>query len=301
MKKIIITVICAACAFMLASCEQMEVSITPEVKMVERTFTVDSDLTKAELDGLNVVWSPGDVIKIAPLETQGNASTGSEAIMEHLYYFTTTSGGAEATFTGSLPDTPWTTGAALFGPDLVHLRYSSSVLSARMIVPDEQTGVKNGISRDVLFLYAYTDGDTRNDIDFTNERMHFKIGNALVKVSVAGDDIKQISLSANEYLASERFNFNLKTGNCSTLGKTYGEDYKTITMTPPGGRSTFEPGDYYFSVVTKNGDTRDITGLKVSYTKSDDSIVSKTSANTLPSTAGKIFKTGIDETKCDPE
>lgn len=269
--------------------------------MVEKTFTVSADITKAELDGLNVVWSPGDVIKIAPLVIQGDAKTGNEAMMTQLYPFTTTSGGAQATFTGYLPDTPWTTGVAIFGPELVHLRYASSVLSARMNVPNEQTGVKNGISPNVLFLYAYTDGDTRNDIDFTNEKMHFKIGNALIKVSVVGNEIKQINLSANEYLASSRFNFNLMTGNCSTLGASYGPDYNTIFMTPPGGRSTFEPGDYYFSVVTKNGATRDLTGLKVAYIKTDDTTVSKTSGNTLSSTAGKIYRTGIDETKCTPE
>lgn len=302
MKKIIITILCIASAFMLASCDQqLEISVTPEQNLVQKTFTVDTDLTKAELDGLNVVWSPGDKIKIAALATQGSPNKGkTEGDMTELYYFTTTYGGAQAVFTGSLPD-GWVTGTALFCHEVVNLRYASSALSARMNIPYEQTGVKNGISPDVLFLYAYTDGSTSSDIDFVGEKIHFKIGCCLIKVSVVGSDIKQISLSAEEYLASERFNFNLKSGNCSTLGATYGDDFKTLVMTPAGGLATFEPGDYYFSVVTKNGATRDITGLKVSYTKSDDTVWSITSDNTLSSTAGKIYRTGIDETKCTLE
>ena len=64
----------------------------------------------------------------------------------------------------------------------------------------------------------------------------------------------------------------------------------------------------YFAIPAPNGSIEGqttpattVASLKISYTKTDDSIVSKTSANTLSRLAGKIYKTGIDETQCVAE
>ena len=62
-----------------------------QVNLVELSFSASADLTKAALDGLNVVFSADDEIAVF---AEGTAAP---------YKFTTTAGGANATFTGTAP------------------------------------------------------------------------------------------------------------------------------------------------------------------------------------------------------
>ena len=296
----------------LVSCNSVETEGLPSVKMVPKTFTATELLSKTELDGLKVRWTAGDVIKIAGAASIGDAATGSQEALisdNQLFPFTTAEGGDNAVFTGELPESFGPSGIALYSPDLVQIYYkasstpSSRRFSPRMIVPNVQTGIKGGVASNTLFLYAGKSYDL-NDIDFENGKISFRFGCALIRVSVAGNDVKQIVLSADQFLASTRLNYNILSGACSVLGEAYnGITYNSISLVPEIGRSTFEPGDYYFSVITNsNADNkRDLSGLKVSYVKKDDSIWSKTSPNTLHSFAGKVYDFHIDETGCTEE
>lgn len=314
MKKIIISVICAACAFMLASCEQqLEVSVTPAVKMVPVSFEASFPDTKATLDGVNVVWQSGDEILVGPM-----AGIAVDAVVigtdaeANVYKLKTTGSGASATFTGYLPDDLTSTGYALYGvPGLYQLYYKSPRISPRWISETTQTGIKDGVAANTIMMFAFSNNVDRSDIDFASGKIHFHIGSALIKVGVVGTNIKKITLStsaathtSNNFLGGTRMNYNLQTGGCSIVAA--GDAIQSIDLVPEG--ATFEPGNYYFAIPAPNRTIEGqsvaattVASLKISYTKTDDSVVSKTSANTLSREAGKIYKTGIDETKCDPE
>lgn len=280
--------------------------------MIPQSFTAGEILSKTELDGLSVRWTAGDVIMLAKSETIGDPASGSQAAMisnGQLFPFTTTEGGNNAVFTGELPEDFGSSGVALYSPDLVQILFkasstpSSRRFSPRMIVPNIQTGVKGGVASNTLFLYACTCYNL-NDIDFEKRIISFRHGCALIKVSVSGNDIERIELSADQFLASTRLNYNVLSGACSVLGEAYnGVTYKSVSLIPEAGLSTFEPGDYYFSIITNSddGNKRDLSGLKVTYYKKGGAIFSKTSPNTLHSLAGKVYDFHIDENGCTEE
>ena len=313
MKKIIISVICAAGAFILASCNQKIEEPTPAVKMVPVSFEASFPETKATLDGVNVVWQSGDEILLGPMSGIGIGAvvigTNAEA---NVFKLTTTGSGASATFTGYLPDDLTSTGYALYGvPGLYQLYYASQRISPRWVSETTQTGIKDGVAANTIMMFAFSNGDDRSDIDFAGGKIHFHIGSALIKVGVVGTNIKKITLStsaathtSNNFLGGNTMNYNIRTGGCSIVNKN--DAIQSIDLVPEG--ATFEPGNYYFAIPAPNRTIEGqsvaattIASLKISYTKTDDSVVSKTSANTLSREAGKIYKTGIDDKKCDPE
>lgn len=313
MKKIIISVICAAGAFILASCNQKIEEPTPAVKMVPVSFKASFPDTKATLDGVNVVWQAGDEILLGPMAgiaVDGVViGTNAEA---NVYKLKTTGSGASANFTGYLPETLTTTGYALYGvPGLYQLYYKSSRISPRWKSETTQTGIKDGVAANTIMMFAFSNGSGRSDIDFAGGTIHFHIGSALIKVGIVGNDIKKVTLStsapthtSNNFLGGTRMNYNLQTGGCSIIAA--GDAIQSIDLVPVG--ATFEPGNYYFAIPAPNcsieGQSVDATtveSLKISYTKTDDSVWSKTASNPLSRQAGKIYKTGINEKECDPE
>ncbi|MBP5721764.1 MAG: hypothetical protein J6W82_11990, partial [Bacteroidales bacterium] len=234
------------------------------------------------------------------------------------FKLTTTGSGASAIFTGYLPETLTSTGYALYGvPGLYQIYFTGARISPRWVSETTQTGIKDGVAANAIMMFAFTNGSGRSDIDFAGGKIHFHIGSALIKIGIVNNDIKKVTLStsatkntSNNFLGGTRMNYNLQTGGCSIIAA--GDAIQSIDLVPEG--ATFEPGNYYFAIPAPNssiegyiwnGETgtgpTTIASLKISYTKTDDSVVSNTSANTLSRQAGKIYKTGIDETKCYPE
>ena len=308
MKKI--ALICATAVMFAVACQKTDKE--SYVKMVPVTFEANFPDTKATLDGVNVVWQAGDEILMGPM-----ANIAVDAVVigtnadANVFKLTTTGSGASATFTGYLPEELTTTGYALYGvPGLYQLYFKTPRISPRWVSATTQTGIKDGVAANSIMLFAFTNGTDRSDIDFAGGKIHFHIGSALIKVGVVGTDIKKITLStsaashtSNNFLGGTRMNYNLQSGGCSIIAA--GDAIQSIDLVPTG--ATFDPGNYYFAIPAPSNSIEGyssttattIADLKISYTKTDDSVVSKTSANTLSRLAGKIYKTGIDETKCN--
>ncbi len=311
MKKIvIITMALAAAAALFLSCEKQESAPAP-VKLVPVSFEVSSsDLTRAGLDGLSVSWSAGDVIYVGPMASIANGSVvigtnGTPGV--NVYELTADASGTSVSFSGYLPEDLTTTGYALYGtPGLYQIYFKTDRISPRWDNTSSctQTGVKDGVSSGVLMMYAFTNGSTNSDIDFSTRHIHFHLGSALLKVGVVGSDIKKITLSTSaaattsaNFLGGTCMNYNTKTGGYSLV--TTSGAIQSIDLVPSG--STFVPGNYYFAIPAPNGSTGSIASLKISYTKTDDSVLSVTSENTLMHTAGHIYDSHVNETLCSPE
>lgn len=308
MKKIVILTSAFIAAVSFLSCEKQETAPAP-VKLVPVTFEVSSsELTRAGLDGLNVSWTAGDVIYVGPMASVANGSVvigtnGTPGV--NVYELTASSSGTRVSFTGYLPEELTSTGYALYGtPGLYQVYYKSQRISPRWSSSNTQTGVKDGVAAGALMMYAFTNGVDCDDIDFEGREMHFHLGSALLKVGVVGSDIKKITLSTSEavstsanFLGGAHMNYNIRTGGYS-LVDTVGA-IQSIDLVPEG--ATFAPGNYYFAIPAPNGSNGSIASLKISYTKSDDSVVSVTSENTLTPTASKIYNSHVDDTLCSPE
>lgn len=308
MKKIVILASALIAAVSFLSCEKQEAAPAP-VKLVPVTFEASTDQVRAGLDGLNVSWTAGDVIYVGPMATvsSGSVVIGTEGTAGvNVYELTAASSGTRVSFTGYLPESLTSTGYALYGtPNLYQIYYKSLRISPRWSSADTQTGVKDGVAAGTLMMYAFTNGDDCADIDFGGREIHFHLGSALLKVGVVGSDIKKITLSTSaavstsaNFLGGLHMNYNIRTGGYSLVDTTGA--IQSIDLVPDG-LSAFVPGNYYFTLPAPNGSTGSIAGLKISYTKSDDSVVSVTSENTLTPTAGKIYNSHVDDTLCSPE
>ena len=310
MKKIIISILCFFGIFL--SCGKNETVDKPSVKMVPVSFQAILPDTRATLDGLNVSWTAGDIIYITKNASVSEADFSVyPAEKANVYPLTAQANGTSVTFTGYLPEDLNETGCAVYGvPGLYQFYKSSNRINPRWVSQDTQIGIKGGVAPNTIMMFAYTNGVDRWDIDFTGEAMHFRLGCALVKVGVNGSDIKKITLSTTQtaapsknYLGATLININLQTGS---YGLVSGGDYLNSINLVPNGTEAFESGDYFFAIPAPNlttgaGKTPTplaLENLKISYTKTDNSVVSKTSEKTLNAVAGKIYKTGIDETKC---
>lgn len=310
MKKF--AIIFAAVAMFAVACQKTEKESS--VKMVPVSFTASALDTKTSLDGVHVEWTAGDVILIGKMESIAN---GSVSIGTNVFELTAQSSGASTSFSGELPADLVESGkgfAVYCVPGLYQVYVANNNASGKRCSPrwasaSTQTGVCNGVSTDTMMLYAYTnDGDgsagTCTDIDFVNKTINFHPGFALIKVGVAGSGIKKITLSTaetattkNNALGGGTMNFNIKSGQWSLVDASTA--LQTLDLVPEAGLATFAPGDYYFAIPACRTADNSITGLTITYTKSDDSSVSKTSENVLQALSGKIYRTGIDETKCN--
>ncbi len=310
MRKI--AIICAAVVLLAVACQKTEKDYS--VRMVPVTFTASALDTKTSLDGVHVEWTAGDVILVGKMESIAN---GSVSIGTNVFELTAQSSGASSVFSGELPAEliEGGTGFALYCVPGLYQVYvanngsSGKRCSPRWSSPETQTGVCNGVASNTLMLYAYTnDGDgsdgTSSDIDFAGKTINFHPGFALIKVGVVGSNIKKINLSTaeaattkNNIMGGSTMNFNIKSGQWSLVSATGA--LQSLDLLPETGLATFAPGNYYFAIPACRTADNSITGLTITYTKSDDTTVSKTAESVLKAMSGKIYNTGIDETKCN--
>ncbi|MBQ7194135.1 MAG: hypothetical protein IJS07_00695 [Bacteroidales bacterium] len=307
MKKIIILAAIAASTF-FASC-QKEGSEAKEVKMVHCTFTADIDFedadpqSKAVLSGLNVAFSPGDVINFVEAKKQ-NPST--------LYPLTTTVGGTSAVFEGDLPDGfPTTTHAhVVFCPSATKVMQANNATSIRFSLPAIQTGVKDNVHKDALLFGATTNKPTPT-LNVETMEIKFSILCALLKVKVTRNDIKSIILdsdvdgsrptgSGNDNapcLVSDYTNFNLNTDNFSVVSQVATRMDYTVTLQPEDPKTVFEPGYYYFCIPTKSEaqGSRSLGKIRFTYTKTDDSTIVVESKNAFTIASGKIYNLPVSD------
>lgn len=275
----------AVLAAALLSCQKTSEAVSSE-KMVDVKIVVGVEQTKGSIDGAHFSFSAGDQIGIA-------ANVKSAKI----YPLTTTEGGANAVFEGEIPASLLENGRACYPYN--DKAVCSSVANFQLNTPSlEQVGVKGSVAKEnsVTMCATYTD---------ITEGLTFVQFNALFKVSVAGNGIKAIKVETTTTNATDaklqgslalpsdkKANYSTTSGVSSTSN---GEKY--VTLVPSG--ATFEPGDYYIAILATQVNERKLTDLTVTYTKSDDTTVSRHSDNDLTIVPGHIYNLNIDETKCN--
>lgn len=278
MKKFFISLF--AIAALLSSCgketAQKENSPRTDIEtpqladMVEVHFTATTDLTKAALDGLNVSFSPGDKIAIFK---NGNK-----------YQFTTTSGGANATFGGSISAEdlaaegdfyalfPYSDGAGISEGTITGVTLSKySTRTVGSFAPQQAIFVAKSSTQDLVFMSAV----------------------ALLKVTVPEgiDDLADIAV------------FNRISGLTGAITGTFnvtpGDDAPVVVVTAGNGDphtaglngGTFQAGTYYIpvlpSTLTQGFD------MRLVFNKSGDAFNGRLAIGSeITFEAGKVYNLG---------
>lgn len=282
MKRILFSIAAVAACF--ASCTKDVKDYTKpadgsQVELVELSFTASADLTKAALDGLNVVFSAGDEIAVF---AEGNADP---------YKFTTSAGGASATFTGDAPVAatyyalyPYSATATLDGSTIKNVQLSKT-----------STATNNSFAPKQAIFVAKTTGTA-----FT-----FKSVCAFLKITVPATvtDLSEISIfnRATDLAGAVTGTFDVVPGDgvpaVTITAKNGGSsDPHTVGLAPESSGDAIGAGTYYLPVLpvslTKGID------LKLVYS---DFIGRSISDFNATFEAGKIYNLGtVVKTKVVP-
>lgn len=292
------------CAFLiLVGCAQKELSEMSgsggtdripdeEEGLVEVSFTASTSSSffdeggKASLNGMKLVWEPGDEIAVS---AQQSGAT--------IYKFTTADGGASAVFTGKVP-ADFRKGKAFYPYSAVFQNSSGNNFRVEGIPALVQKAVRSGVGPGTVPLVTMFD-----DI---SDGLTFHHLSALIKVNVSGTDVTSIKLETTGAdddvkcrgaLSLPPVSFaNVGCGslvfNCAYRGA------RCVTMVPSSG-TAFTPGEYYFVIVaTSDANPRTLRGLTITYTKADGSRWSRTSSNPLKVLPGRIYTLPGSESDC---
>ena len=279
MKRIFNTIFITAAAVFAFSCEKPANDyITPsEENLVELTLTVGAD-TKTQLGGENntsIIWQENDKLivfdgtanrefVIKDFEPGKNSAvfTGLALPAEKYYVVHSTAEGSEPVFTVPNEGDPYVTG---------------------ILVANVQKAVKDSYDPAAFAsvgIAEVKEGETDLSVQMRNTC-------SLVKVSLKSSDIKTIEISTtdeNQYL----------TAKCKYTFKEYpaiaaqSDRYLSAVL---DSESAMEPGDYYIAILPR----KELTNLKVTYTKADGSTASVTAEGKFDFTRSSIVPLGIDD------
>ena len=281
MKTIFNTLFITAAAVFAFSCEKpANDNITPsEENLVELTLTVGAD-TKTQLGGeknTSILWQENDKLivfdgtanrefAIKDFEPGKNSAvfTGLAIPAEKYYVVHSTAEGSEPVFTVPDEGDPYVTG---------------------ILVANVQKAVKGSYDPAAFAsvgIAEVKEGETDLSVQMRNTC-------SLVKVSLKSSDIKTIEISTtdeNKYL----------TAKCKYTFKQYpaiaaqSDRYLSAVL---DSESAMEPGDYYIAILPR----KELTNLKVTYTKADGSTASVTATGTFNFDRSSIVPLGIDDSK----
>ena len=279
MKTIFNTLFITAAAVFAFSCEKPDNdNITPsEENLVELTLTVGAD-TKTQLGGENktsIIWQENDklivfdgtanrefVIKDFEEGKKSAVFTGLVLPAEKYYVVHSTAEGSEPVFTVPEEGDPYVTGILV-----------ANVQKAVIGSYDPAAFASVGIAE-------VKEGETDLSVQMRNTC-------SLVKVSLKSSDIKTIEISTTDeakYL----------TAKCKCTIKEYpaafaqSDRYLSAVL---DSESAMEPGDYYIAILPR----KELTNLKVTYTKADGSTASVTAEGKFDFTRSSIVPLGIDD------
>ena len=252
MKKYFIAIACAAIA--LVSCNKENVQNSSPVRTLRVGLEVpgtDNEELKSVLEGTNVVFAAGDAISVFDGVSNNK--------------FTTTEGGAVATFSGTAADagqylvlSPYVETATLASPSVV-----------RITIPDVQVATPGGVDPNALLSAGIATADGA-------VTLYNAVG--LVQIVVpAGLQVKNIQLGGgygSDTIIAGDFDFNAAS---QTLAFTSGGSTSTvITLVPPQGESLIAPGTYYIGIRPK---TVYDNGFTVAYVDADNVLHKRQSRN----------------------
>ena len=279
MKTIFNTLFITAAAVFAFSCEKpANDNIThSEENLVELTLTVGAD-TKTQLGGENntsIIWQENDKLivfdgtanrefAIKDFEPGKNSAvfTGLALPAEKYYVVHSTAEGSEPVFTVPEEGDPYVTG---------------------ILVANVQKAVKGSYDPAAFASVGIAEvkmGETDLSVQMRNTC-------SLVKVSLKSSDIKTVEISTtdeNKYL----------TAKCKYTFKEYpaiaaqSDRYLSAVL---DSESVMEPGDYYIAILPR----KELTNLKVTYTKADGSTASVTATGTFNFDRSSIVPLGIDD------
>ena len=279
MKTIFNTLFITAAAVFAFSCDKpANDNITPsEENLVELTLTVGAD-TKTQLGGENntsIIWQENDKLivfdgtanrefAIKDFEPGKNSAvfTGLALPAEKYYVVHSTAEGSEPVFTVPDEGDPYVTG---------------------ILVANVQKAVKGSYDPAAFAsvgIAEVKEGETDLSVQMRNTC-------SLVKVSLKSSNIKTIEISTtdeNKYL----------TAKCKYIIKEYpgiaaqSDRYLSAVL---DSESAMEPGDYYIAILPR----KELTNLKVTYTKADGSTASVTAEGKFDFTRSSIVPLGIDD------
>ena len=279
MKTIFNTLFITAAAVFAFSCEKpANDNITPsEENLVELTLTVGAD-TKTQLGGENntsIIWQENDklivfdgtanrefAIKDFEEGQKSAVFTGLALPAEKYYVVHSTAEGSEPVFTVPNEGDPYVTG---------------------ILVANVQKAVKG--SYDPAAFASVGIAEVKESE--TDLSVQMRNTCSLVKVSLKSSDIRTIEISTtdeNKYL----------TAKCKYTFKEYpaiaaqSDRYLSAVL---DSESAMEPGDYYIAILPR----KELTNLKVTYTKADGSTASVTATGTFNFNRSSIVPLGIDD------
>ena len=279
MKTIRIFLLAAFAAAFASACQTVDVTPEPSSEKVLMTFSVapdNSDDTRTFLapDGKSVgwkntdelaVWDGTQVCKFSIPETVEDLSgavdfTGNAVDGQEAYYALYPYAAEGLIFTTGDGD-PYVTGVTF-----------PEVQTATKGSYDPKAVVSVAVSKDKNF-------EMRNTV-------------ALAKVTIKSADIKSVQITAAE-------NEENKKAYLAAVSKVVIREYpavyaqssqsKSVTLT---SETAMEPGDYYIAMLP-----RTLEGLSVTYTKTDESVATVSSATTVDFKRATITPLGIDDSK----
>lgn len=273
-----------------ASCQKENASVSaPETKMVTVSFVANADDgAKASVDGLKMQWSAGDVIGIA------EATKGST-----IYPFVTEQGGASAVFTGQLPE-DFKAGKAIY-PFIADVTVNSSADNFQVVgtPSNNQVAVLNNIPVGQNNMWARFD-------DIAAGAITFHHASAFMKVNVKGSDIASIKLETKSTDAKDeklkgaltlpadaKANVSTKNGVSSSSSGV-----KNVTLKSSDG-SALASGSYYVTILATDVNERVLTDLTITYTKTDGSKYSRSTANSIIIVPGTVYALPGTEEDCE--
>lgn len=271
MKRSILFMMAVSAIAVLSCTKEINNETAPE----KVTMSFDATLgapTKVELGasngegGYKVLWSKGD--EIAVFTSDPAAETGSTQKNEFVTDIQSAS--AQATFSGEI-ETADVYYAVYPYESAVYWSEQYDNMTVELPAAQKANGIASGIS------IATAEGAS----------LQFEHVTGYVKFTIPAEytDIKEVRFSGNnsESLAGQ---YRVYRDNGTTPNKISNTKYSELTLTP-SSESVFAPGTYYFTAFPT-----ELSGLTITFIKSDDSKATKTSANAAVIKAGDILNLG---------
>lgn len=217
----------AAALLSLAACTRNQEIDIPDADMVLTARTESSADTRTVVEsGVHVFWEPGDEIAVFSGERSGKFTTDL------------TAASGTATFKGTLGEETWTEGMDLWA---VYPYSEEAVFDGETIttvLPSEQLAREGSFGKDVNLTVAHSNSAS---LQFYN------VGGG-IRFSVTEEGIKKVIF---EGLSGEIISGKVKIGfdgNGIPVVKEVSGGSQFITLLPPTGKETFEPGVWYYIV-----------------------------------------------------
>jgi len=242
MKKISFILLGVAAVILSGCVKEMDpASVAQTDEVVTLSVSLDSNVTKTSLKGLNVVWNAGDQITVAYLPSGKSSGKDSQAAN---FTFVGTPGSKSGQFTGTLPSGatvkhaiyPATSNYTCVKDASTSPEGSAQYIMRTFTIPSEQIAVKGGINGQ----YLISSGNiTENSVSLQNDV-------ALVKITIPSDmtDIVSVTLrTTTGFPLSGEISPKFPDASVFSVSK----QYPHVTLKAASG--TLEPGVYYLATV----------------------------------------------------